>query len=502
MQNSIKLICLGSFCGLLYLTNSVDARTFGEQGSTGLNGANGSYGQAGANVTIYANQQLQVFDIEGSDGGDGEDGRLGRDARACRQPGDIEENLMGASGGDGGNGGQGGPGGKGGDAKIFYENVQHLRNVMLKNSGGRGGQGGRGADPGYGCECSQSDWEVVYCDWDLMRIDRTIPDAKWEYVRTEHDLKCTGVKRIDIENYSPRKVRDTEKYSYKWQYIGISRERWFSCKSGGDGMYGKDGADGWAGDYGSVTLIPRKDIPTENDSHADYTSSFIGQEILLVKNHWVTRNNLRALLAPGSNVAGQYQFLESTSYLKFKVMKDTPKSLEELGDPMVRAYITSDKKIAFTLSGTIERKIEHRGNLTILTITGGFDDSRLKQFSVKNQSGVQNDAKLVLLDGGKTLPLLRETKITIKLFTKQSASGLTVTNYKFRHDFNVMISKTGLPDHRVSIDGNVYTIDTGRSFYPWLKKGYNARYEIKIEQITLTGAVYTSNIQSTFVVGR
>jgi len=491
---------------VIFAGTAIAAKIFGEQGRAGRNGDDGSRGRSGEDLTIVVDGNPAAYDVKGSAGTDGTDATPGGNARACRAPERPRYSLIGAAGGNGGNGGDGGNGGNGGEVKIFYTKLDDLKKIKLDNSGEKGGNAGRGAEGGEGCECRETQWNINYCSWQLWKKPTGVANAQW-ILHSQKLLPCTGVQSVDREYHYPKLPARYQNrgWNFKWVYQGVSESKTFECRSGENGSEGSKGRDSNDGGYGEVILVPRKDIPEENTSHSAPLSSLIGNQIELVKNIWVRKKGLRSLLNPSAKVPNTYTYLKSTARVNYRVDWKSAKTPAELGisDTEIGASIElSDLTAAidFSVPATLEYKTSKQGNLGVLTITGGFSPDRVKGFRVDDVSSLPN-SKLVLADVGNVKALLKNTSIEVECLTKQSASGITVTDdYQERYSVKFDIPPTGIPSAGVTVAENVYTFDTQRFFGAWLKPGYDVQYVINITQTTKSGAVYKQSEEIKFQV--
>ncbi|NRA68396.1 MAG: hypothetical protein HRU19_28180 [Pseudobacteriovorax sp.] len=479
------------------VSNSTYAREFGERGSRGQNGQNGAAGYSGQDRSIKATGQSETIDVSGAPGEDGYDGDYGRDARSCGQPHQPAYNLTGADGGDGGSGGYGGRGGSGGDVTVFYQNINHLKRIQILNQGAPGGRGGYGADGGEGCECYQTFWDIEYCGFRLLKKQKNVEGASWIYANRKETLQCGEY---------PNRVRPTETFTYRWEDQGVTQRKTFRCTSGDYGRTGSNGSNGSYGSQGSITLVPRLSIAPTKPSFYDGISNLLGKRIDLSKDIWVTRNGTAQLLAPSSNVPSYYKYLLKTSKLSYQINWNASQSPSQLGVQNVRigGQILSRSEtgeLSLSLPGTIEYTKSQSGNLTTISLTGGFDPARLDKVSISDISGIQEDGELVLEDVGNLWNELKSVELEVSLLTNKTASGVTVSPRPvFRHKktFSVVNGTAGIG---AQLTGDSIALDAGRYFYPWLKSGYKAKYQILVKQITRNGTEYMSNIERSFTVG-
>ena len=508
LRRSVRFSLVSLVVSVIFAGIAIATEIFGEKGRPGRNGENGASGRSGEDLTIVVDGNPADYDIKGSDGTDGTDGTPGGNARACRAPERPRYSLVGAPGGDGGDGGDGGNGGNGGEVKIFYTNADDLKKIKLDNSGGQAGSAARGAEGGEGCECRETQWDINYCSWQLWKKPTQVANAQW-ILDSQKLLACTGVESVDEKYHYPELPAQHRNsgWNFKWVYQGVSESKRFECRSGEDGREGSNGRPSNDGKYGEVVLVPRKDIPEEKTSHSAPLSSLIGNKIEIVKNIWVRKEGLRSLLNPSAKVPDSYTYLESTARLNYRVDWKAAKTPAELGisDTEIGASIQLSERSAmldFSVPGTLEYKTSKQGSSDVLTITGGFSPNRVKSFRVDGVSNLTNkENKLVLVDRGNVKALLKSMTIEIECLTKQSASGITVTdNYQKRYSVKFDIPPTGTPSVGATLSENVYTFDMQRFFGAWLRPGYDVQYAVKITQTTKSGAVYNQSEEIRFQV--
>ncbi|MGB3571069.1 MAG: hypothetical protein WBA01_03440, partial [Phormidesmis sp.] len=297
-------------------------RTFGEPGRNGRNGRNGRSGSAQDRAILRVDDGLVSpvsYDLSGDRGSSGENGEYGEPARSCRVPRRPPYSLQGADGGNGGNGGNGGSGSDGTSALIYYSDPAALKQVVIDARGGQGGQGGQGTAGEDGCECVEPEWIVNFCEWDLLARRTDVENAEL-VVADREVVPCRGVRSVDeSENAPPFPNNRESNTAYEWVYQGVTDTARFRCQDGdrgGDGQAGRSGADGG---YGEFRLVPRADIPEEITQRSGQLSALLGQNVQLVKNIWVERQDLRAQLNSASNVPNDYTYLRSTERPQFRL---------------------------------------------------------------------------------------------------------------------------------------------------------------------------------------
>jgi hypothetical protein len=106
----------------------------------------------------------------------------------------------------------------------------------------------------------------------------------------------------------------------------------------------------------------------------------------------------------------------------------------------------------------------------------------------------------LLVDRGRVRPLLTDTKIEVIASSKESASGVTVTDeYQERYRYTYALPPSGSLREGLTENDSVYTLNVGKHFDPWLKKGYRVRYDIIVTQVTKMGVVYTQEKSIEFI---
>ncbi|MDJ0736456.1 MAG: hypothetical protein QNJ47_20730 [Nostocaceae cyanobacterium] len=475
---------------------SIHNDTFGKQGRKGTDGADGRNGRNGKDMRIVAGGNAASYDVSGTNGEDGTDGEPGGDARMCQAPYRPDYSLQGANGGNGGKGGNGGNGGNGGDVKIYYTNPENLKKISLNNSGGFGGNAGKGYGGGYGCECEEDSWNVNYCEWELLKKPRDSKEDNWTVDSTKTEV-CSGYGRVDKRRNTPPLPRRDSNWRYRWVYQGISHTKRYTCRSGKEGKTGNNGNKGENGYYGKVTLIPRLDIPEEKKSYYQPLSQLLGKNVQLVQNIWVRKQGLRNILNPASDIPDGYIYLQDTVRPRYRIdweANSTPPDLD-VKDVQVGGAINiiqGKAKIDFDVPGTLEYRTSSEDNLSILTVTGGFSPKRIESFQIQSVSGTGKDAKMVLVDAGDVRSLLKHSYINVTLNTKESATGrISTQEYQFRHRVKFDIPPSDSPSTGAEVSQNIYTIDVGRFFWPWLQPGYQVAFDVEINQTTKMGVEYT-----------
>lgn len=328
----------------------------GELGASGRDGRAGRNGRAGttpnsSSIRVFDTASMapaQSYQFLGTNGEDGSDGDNGEHARRCHLSYHSEYShsdyahsdhaysnysLTGADGGDGGHGGDGGNGGNGGDVSIYYTSPEQLNNIVIEASGGQGGRPGQGGDGGEGCECTHN-----------------------EYYYSEHP-----------------------------EHSEHSHVDYVRCQNGDLGQAGQTGHYGFPGDYGQFRLIPGEVIPTERVLHAGRIGDLVGQTTELVKNVWVERQDLRALLHPASDVPSSYTYLQSTERPRYRIEWAAAASPADLGleDVAISASIALNgiqAQLTYLIPDTLDYTITSQSNIDVITITGGSSPETAASF--------------------------------------------------------------------------------------------------------------------------
>ncbi|MDZ8263863.1 hypothetical protein [Nostoc sp. ChiQUE01b] len=233
------------------------------------------------------------------------------------------------------------------------------------------------------------------------------------------------------------------------------------------------------------------DIPKEQISYGDRISRLAGKPIALLKNNWVEKTGLRSLLGTGSEVSDTYRLLQTVQG-SFKVAWQAAKSPQELGEPEIKAVITESGQLRFEIPGTLEHKLINQQNQTVVAITGGIHPERLGRFKFKGLARFRDARNFTLLDEGSLLPELKAVKLTISLY--QNNSKKSEISYP-------LIPQSPSPDG-LSVWGNLYKVNLRTHFDSWLQGGQPVEYDIHIEQITRSGATYTSGMKINLIVDK
>jgi len=493
--------------------SAIGQTTFGVVGQDGSDGRDGRNGRDGQDIKIVSDGKPNSYDLTGTTGEDGEDGTAGTSASSCEQPYRPAYSLIGASGGRGGNGGNGGRGGNGGNVTIFYTDVATLQQIEIRNAGGRGGRSGRSAVSGKGCECRERDWRIKYCNLEIERRPFNDPKAAWQYHSKETKLCGRSSDGFDLDfenNYSRVSEYRRGDWFYRRTNKEVSHSQYYSCQSGANGATSNNGRNGETGSYGKVTLIPRLDIPTEITSDRAPLATALGKKVNLIKNIWVERSGLSRLLRSSSDVPNTYTYLKDTARLAYRFEWAAPESPNVLGVDRVEIGGTvnvrnENAEIQYQLPGTLEYQVmpaNNTENVEVIKITGGFNPDRVSSFQLQGISGVGTENQLVLSDRGKVRELLKETQIEVQCLSKQSATGVVASDYFKRRTIVFKIPPKLTPSEGAIVNDHIYTLPVGRYCSPWLRADNEATYEIAIAQTTKSGAKYTQDLKSSFVVGK
>jgi hypothetical protein len=470
------------------LTSVAIARTetFGTPGRDGLTGRSGRDGSSAANqdIRVTTPTPLQI-NLMGSEGENGEDATAGENATNCWQSDKPAYDLRGAHGGNGGQGGSGGNGGNGGSSTIFYGAIDQLRHLQLHHLGGRGGRGGRGGQAGRGCYPERRQWSIDRCEWALMQRPKQDPNAPWQERHREH-VDCA-----DGHEHSRPSSRRGKTFDYTWEFRGVNGHSWYQAEAGRDGHSGNNGRDGSNGQVGNVYLVMGDQIPTENLSYNGTIATTIGKPINLLKNNWLQQNGLRQLLASGSNVRDDYQQLQTVRH-QLVVDWKAPQSLALLGNPMISAAIDGNGNLSKEIPGHLEYRQVRAGDRTQLTVINGIAPDRLKQVKFRGFEQFQNARSFALIDEGKLLKEITRMEIQVKV---SDANNQIEDSYAISHTNSSMNASPN-----IEALANIYKIQLGENFAPLLTAGNALTYEMRIRQITRSGAHYDSRIRVKQVV--
>jgi hypothetical protein len=472
-------------------TVAAEVQIFGQNGTDGVNGRSGRNGITASDRVIKADQQLQTIDLFGTDGENGESATSGSSASICQQPKNVRNNVCGAKGGNGGNGGAGGNGGNGGNATIYYETLSQLKNVLLRNAGGRAGIGGNAGEAGNACNCTQTQWNINYCTWALMSKRRNVTDAKWREIDRKV-FRCTGDAFYDEQQSRPKPLDSDSNYTYGWKYLGLYNRETFRCDNGQSGKRGNKGQDGQSGNYGQSWLVQGKEIPRERVSFSDRISKITDTNIPLLKNNWLEKTGLKSLLGNGSDVRDDYRLLQTVQGA-FKVTWKAKKRPQDLGEPEITGKITESGRLLFDIPGTLEYKISDQKKQSVVTITGGINPNRLGGYKFKGFDRFRDARNFTLADDSTLLPELQGANITIMLY--QNDSKVSEVTYPVGLKPPYTKGLTVWKD-------NLYKINLADRFDSFLQAGKPAKYDIRIDQITRSGATYTSGMKIDFIVDK
>jgi len=280
----MKKVIIKSGVLMAVLSNWAFAYNFGFSGYDGYHGQHGMNGRSGDNIAVWANGEIQSFDLSGTDGTNGQNGQMGGHASGCFQPYRPPYNLYGANGGDGGDGGRGGHGGNGGDVKIYFQNLEDLKKIYINSSGGAPGFGGESSYGGEGCKCMISFWSITRC-------------------RRDH----------------------TDCYSTT-----------YSCFSGYDGRYGARGNHGVSGKDGFLTIIKSDDWLREENPELNISLQRLSTTPVGLSEHiWQYKNGASFLLYPGSVMQNMYKEYLRTQERTVSLLWRDPRPIEDFREMFV-----------------------------------------------------------------------------------------------------------------------------------------------------------------------
>ncbi|MBE9031521.1 hypothetical protein IQ266_17450, partial [filamentous cyanobacterium LEGE 11480] len=327
-------------------------------------------------------------------------------------------------------------------------------------------------------------WTVEMCKWALRSRQRNVPDAPWKTERHRR-LRCEDEHG---HRQRPRAKRNRRNREYRWEFVStIDYERYYAYP-GDDGQMGQAGNNGAAGRYGSVFLIPGDRVPAEKLSYSNDIANSLKQPINFIKNNWLTKPGLAKYLAPGSDAPNQYRQLQTVRN-QLQLNWETPQSLRELGNPTVQATIDDRGELSVKLPGHLEYSRKNQRDSTQVSIIRGINPDRLQQFKFRGFDRFRDARNFALVDEGKLLRDLRGMIIRV------SVSNGTKTVKQIYRMGSSQPQPAGL-----AILGNIYKIRLDQSFDPLLVKGEALTYDIKVDQIARSGAVYSSGMQLKQVV--
>lgn len=389
---------------------ATEISSFGRNGSHGSTGRNGQDGRSGPSQTVFADGTPQQFRLIGDDGRDGERGDDGERPYCDSQPRDVRHDLQAASGGDGGDGGNGGNGGSGGSLTVYYTDPAKLAQIFVD---ARGGEGGRGGSPGrgaYGCRCDDRDWEVT---------------------------TCTGTP--GAPDYSCKTDR-------------------FVCRDGDSGRTGMSGRDGAPGALGRLIVVQQATpLAPENPTQTLAVADLTNRAIALSKNLWQTRFGARSLLAPGSNVADDYQAYVGRAEGRVRLDWQAPRPASRFATDLVTTQIQDDGSASVTFPEHlwVEGSSTREGDLTTYTVSAVVRAADVTRLALGRTDGRSQDFQIAVLDLAGESDYLN-TQFYVKYeSTDQGPHGDRPGRYSTRYDGLV-------PADLVTRDQNRFTLSLGR----------------------------------------
>ncbi len=410
-----------------WLVQGANRTPFGSAGQVGKTGENGQNGADSDNVTVFADGSPLTLNLAGKNG---ENGQAGGNAIApnCGNQPNVTENLVAPDGSNGGNGGNGGDGGSGGSISIYATNPAFLRNILVNSSGGQGGQGGLGGLGSQGCNCSKPYWTVESCSGD----------------RGASDFRCT------------------------------TKE--FRCYNGRNGINGSQGLPGRNGLPGRLTLLNlNKPLEPDRPSASVTMGTLKDQGVILSRNRWETRKGAQQLLAPGSIIDDEYQFLVERLERSYLLTWNAPQPFKDFADKNITLSLDDQQEIKTTLPADlwIEGTTQKRNNVTEFLVYNAIlagDATRLGD-AVLMSNG--QDLKLTFVDKANQSNLIA-TKFQIKYnITRSDPRFRPVSDYSTKYSGEV-------PDNLVTLKGDRFTIDLGKLPIPeeYLKPGLGVEVEV------------------------
>ncbi len=361
--------------GTVLATGAIAAQVFGTSGRDGIRGRDGRSGESGPDQTLIVDGQPKSLQLMGDSGSDGRDGGHGEDARNCYQPSGVNHDLRGADGGDGGSGGDGGDGGHGGNVKLYYQELEQLREIYVDAGGGEGGYGGYGGYGGRGCSCHRRRWTV-----------------------------------------------DDERYY---------------CTSGHSGRRGRTGRAGNEGDPGQLRIVAgTRPLEPEQPSATLRLSEFGDRPLDLSKNVWVRRGGARSLLASGSVVADEYEEFVDRLERSVVFAWGSDRRPSDFSDLEVTVTLTDQDSVEadfpddLWLQGSI---LEEEG-LTTYQIDYILREEEATELAIADANRNPREFNIALVDRAQQSGIL-ETDFAVKIRSTGSRAGFRhVRDYRTRYE--------------------------------------------------------------------
>ncbi|MEO0541243.1 MAG: collagen-like protein [Cyanobacteria bacterium P01_A01_bin.105] len=321
------------------------SRTVGRDGRDGDRGQDGRDGRNGRDTTVRATGEPLTLEMAGEDG---DEGRRGSDASQpnCDTHNRPRENVEAADGGDGGDGGRGGHGGNGGNLTVYYQDLNHLRNLYVLAGQGRGGRGGEGGYATEGCNCSYDSWEEETCQ----------------------DGSC-----------------QTER---------------FSCEDGEDGQRGDYGQNGNDGQPGRVRLVGQLEtVPGDRPSLNSAIAQLPTTPINLSVNRWESRTGANALFASGSVVDDRYELYAGRIERQFQLIWESDLAQSRVNASLGLA-LTANGQLSIGLPEDLWLDGERTDTETLTTfrVRSALRRSEALQMALGQPRGDGRDFQLSVID--------------------------------------------------------------------------------------------------------
>ncbi|MEB3312485.1 MAG: collagen-like protein [Snowella sp.] len=410
-----------------WIVQGANRRPFGTTGEMGKTGEPGQNGVDADNVTIFADGSPVTLNLAGKNGESGQAGGNAISPNCSNQP-NVAENLVAPDGSNGGNGGNGGDGGNGGSISIYATNAAFLRNILVNAAGGKGGQGGQGGLASEGCNCSKSYWTVESCSGD----------------RGSSDFRCT------------------------------TKE--FRCSNGRNGINGTPGLSGRDGQPGRLTLLNlNKPLEPDRPSASVTMGTLKDQGVILSRNRWETRRGAQQLLAPGSVIEDEYQFLTERLERGYLLVWNAPQSFSNFANRNLTLSLDDQQEIQATLPPDlwIEATTQKRNNVTEFLVYNAIWASDATRLGNATLLGNGQALRLTFVDQANQSNLIA-TKFQIKYnITRSDPRFRPVSDYSTKYSGEV-------PDDLVTLKGDRFTINLGKLPIPeeYLKPGLGVEVEV------------------------
>lgn len=295
---------------------------------------------------------------------------------------------------------------------------------MPKGAGGRGGEGAAG------CRCRYDDWTVQ---------------------------TCTG-------------TPGTAGYS-------CQTERFF-CDDGEDGDWGRSGRDGSSGQSGRVWLVNRdQPLLAQTPSQSRSLAGLADQTIPLSRNLWQQRSGILNLLAPGSNVARDYQEYVGRVEGAGQLVWDAPRSPDAFAGTAVTLAIQDSGAIAFDFPSDlwVVGESSQEAEVTTFRVTQAVQAAEATQLAWGTFTGQSSQFTLAVLD----LAAVSDYVDTQFHITLRTADGDPNRSSRLRY---ITRYEGSVPANLITRNNNRYEVAVGRLPIDLdnIRRGYYAEIELRM----------------------